>query len=74
MLYLGTATYDLPGPRVRQTARFLEAGCAVSALDVVSAAPTQTQLSAAVDVADVIIVSGGTNMPFHLSRSTLECH
>jgi len=72
VLYLGTATYDLPGPRQRQTARFEEAGCAVSSLDLVSAAPTQSQLSAAVGGADVIIVSGG--MRVHLSGRMLWCH
>jgi dipeptidase E len=34
ILYLGTATYDLPGPRLRQTQRFLQAGCSVTSLDV----------------------------------------
>jgi hypothetical protein len=29
VLYIGTATYDLPGPRERQTARFRDASCKV---------------------------------------------
>ena len=32
VLYLGTATYDLPAPAARQTARFREAGCDVLAV------------------------------------------
>ena len=34
VLYLGAATYDLPGPRARQTVRFEEAGCVVMSLDL----------------------------------------
>jgi len=62
ILYLGTATYDLPGPRERQTLRFIEAGCCVSALEVVNTAPGPLQLSAAVEAADVIVVSGGNTL------------
>ena len=40
ILYLGTATYDLPGPRLRQTERFLESGCSVTSLDVSAEAAT----------------------------------
>eukprot|EP00277_Geminigera_cryophila_P044298 CAMPEP_0173074066 /NCGR_PEP_ID=MMETSP1102-20130122/10788_1 /TAXON_ID=49646 /ORGANISM="Geminigera sp., Strain Caron Lab Isolate" /LENGTH=324 /DNA_ID=CAMNT_0013943049 /DNA_START=278 /DNA_END=1252 /DNA_ORIENTATION=+ len=62
VLYLGTATYDLPGPRERQTLRFIEAGCCASALEVVNTAPGPLQLSAAVEAADVIVVSGGNTL------------
>jgi hypothetical protein len=34
VLYLGTATYDLPGPERNQTKAFAAAGCAVTALRV----------------------------------------
>ena len=37
VLYLGTATYDLPGPRERQTARFIEAGCRVRVSNLTNA-------------------------------------
>jgi dipeptidase E len=62
VLYLGTATYDLPGPRHRQTARFVEAGCTVDFLEVVDAAPSLSRMSTAVGNADVIIVSGGNTL------------
>ena len=67
VLYLGTATYDLPGPRERQTARFIEAGCRVRGLEVVDVAPPRDQLASAVEAADVIIVSGGNTL-FAVSR------
>ena len=62
VLYVGTATYDLPGPRQRQTARFEEAGCAVRALELVDVAPDRAQLASSVAAADVIIVSGGNTL------------
>ena len=71
VLYLGTATYDLPGPRERQTARFIEAGCRVRGLEVVDVAPPRDQLASAVEAADVIIVSGGNTL-FAVSRWVLS--
>ena len=62
VLYLGTATYDLEGPRQRQTLRFIEAGCQVSSLDVATACPSKRESSAAIQAADVIIVSGGNTL------------
>ena len=68
VLYLGAATYDMPGPRERQTVRFAEAGCFVMSLDL--AAPKageegeafQSKLRAAVNAADAIVVSGGNTL------------
>ena len=86
ILYLGTATYDLPGPRLRQTERFLEAGCTVTSLDVVAETTTMQSgwmsfveagctvrsldivssppedMAAAVESADVVVVSGGNTL------------
>ncbi len=39
LLYLGTATYDRPEPRERQTARFADLGCRIARLDVAAAHP-----------------------------------
>ena len=36
VLYLGTATYDLPGPLYNQTFQLEKAGCTVSSLKVTS--------------------------------------
>ena len=36
VLYLGTATYDLPGPLYNQTFQLEKAGCTVSSLQVTS--------------------------------------
>ena len=68
VLYLGAATYDLPGPRERQTARFAEAGCFVMSLDVAMPRPGEggeafrAKLTKAVDAAEVIVVSGGNTL------------
>jgi hypothetical protein len=59
VLYIGTATYDLPGPRQRQTGRFVQAGCSVTSIDVVDNAPSAAELASTVAAADVIVVSGG---------------
>lgn len=60
VLYLGTATYDLPGPRQRQTHCFVEAGCEVTSLDVTFSVPDDMALK--VEAADVIVVSGGNTL------------
>jgi dipeptidase E len=66
VLYLGTATYDLEGPRERQTRLLREAGCKVTSLDVAGAggasAPTPKALAAAFGSAEIIIVSGGNTL------------
>ena len=62
VLYLGAATYDLPGPRERQTSRFAELGCAITSLDVATTWPARAEMEAAVSAADVIIVSGGNTL------------
>ncbi|KAJ1483037.1 hypothetical protein T484DRAFT_1896694 [Baffinella frigidus] len=63
VLYLGTATYDLPGPRERQTARFRDASCKVVSLDVAAVSvPPLSELVATIDAADAIIFSGGNTL------------
>jgi hypothetical protein len=68
VLYLGAATYDLPGPRARQTVRFEEAGCMVMSLDLATPKANETdpayqaKLAAAVQAADAIVVSGGNTL------------
>jgi dipeptidase E len=62
VLYIGTATYDLPGPRDRQTIRFKEAGCKVTSLAVVDRTPSRIELQEMVDNADIILVSGGNTL------------
>ena len=63
--YLGTATYDLPAPRRRQTARLAALGCRVVDCPVAVAATAM----AAADLervtaaeADIVIVSGGNTL------------
>lgn len=62
MLYLGTATYDLPQFREKQTAAFSERGVTVTSLDVALAVPPEAAVSSAIDEADVILVSGGCTL------------
>jgi len=62
VLYLGTATYDLPEPRDRQTCNLAMAGCVVTSLDVARTSPPPDDMVAAVEAADVILVSGGNTL------------
>jgi dipeptidase E len=60
VLYLGTATYDLPGPRYRQTHCFTEAGCDVTSLDITFGAVDD--MASKIEEADIILVSGGNTL------------
>jgi dipeptidase E len=73
VLYLGTATYDQPGPFERQTSQILkqcdksnkhfgDITCHIEHLDLVDYAPPPAELQAAVDKADVIVASGGNTL------------
>ena len=62
VLYIGTATYDLNGPRHNQTIRFKEAGCKIHSLDCALAKPPKKKLEAALSNKDVIIISGGNSL------------
>eukprot|EP00294_Goniomonas_avonlea_P001383 CAMPEP_0114542180 /NCGR_PEP_ID=MMETSP0114-20121206/1703_1 /TAXON_ID=31324 /ORGANISM="Goniomonas sp, Strain m" /LENGTH=308 /DNA_ID=CAMNT_0001726471 /DNA_START=64 /DNA_END=990 /DNA_ORIENTATION=+ len=62
VLYFGTATYDLPGPQARQTARFVESGCTVTTCKVADEAPSLAELEELVKKADVLLVSGGNTL------------
>lgn len=62
VLYIGTPTYDLPGPATKQCAPFVQAGCAVSELRLIgetTPVPSADEIAALVRRADVILVSGG---------------
>mmetsp|Transcript_25580 Transcript_25580/g.41983 ORF Transcript_25580/g.41983 Transcript_25580/m.41983 type:complete len:461 (+) Transcript_25580:117-1499(+) len=82
VLYLGTATYDIEGFFIRQTQRFVEAGCHVEALKVAGVDTTSADeqwLSSLspqeriryyeekIDNADVLVVGGGNTL-FALDR------
>eukprot|EP00927_Polykrikos_kofoidii_P072277 TRINITY_DN68411_c0_g1_i1.p1 TRINITY_DN68411_c0_g1~~TRINITY_DN68411_c0_g1_i1.p1 ORF type:complete len:359 (-),score=65.35 TRINITY_DN68411_c0_g1_i1:185-1261(-) len=60
VVYVGTATYDLPEPMKAQTVRFVEAGCQVRQLSCVDDVPQD--MEALVQTADVILVSGGNTL------------
>ncbi len=62
LLYLGTASYDAPDARQRQTVRFAELGCRVTSLDVATRTPATGEMAALVDRADVVLVSGGNTL------------
>ncbi len=62
VLYLGTATYDLPGPKKKQTERFGEAGCRVTFLDVATQTPTPEEIKRKITSADALLVSGGNTL------------
>ncbi len=67
LVYLGTPSYDLPEKRQSQTSHYVELGCNVLSLDVVSNAPATRIMSQMMDDADVILVSGG-NTHFAMRR------
>lgn len=67
LVYLGTATYDLPEPRTKQTAGFAERGVAVRALELAKTAPAAGVVAAVLGAADVVLVSGG-NTQFAVDR------
>ena len=65
VLYLGTATYDLAGPRSRQTERFVAAGCTCTTIDLAgdtSTWPSAEEMATLVGACDIIIVSGGNTL------------
>ncbi|PON15234.1 hypothetical protein C2W62_24915 [Candidatus Entotheonella serta] len=62
VLYLGTATYDLEMPEVLQTSKFAEVGCTVTALKLAAQTPTDEDMQAQFDQAEVIIASGGNTL------------
>ena len=65
VLYIGTATYDLPGPMLKQTSGFRAKDCHVSELKVAAVGSfggSHDDLKNVVDNADVIIVSGGNTL------------
>jgi dipeptidase E len=63
VLYLGTATYDLPSPKYNQTVRFQEAGCIITEIIVVGKSCTDPSSYASLcGSADVIVVSGGNTL------------
>ena len=62
VLYLGTATYDLPAPKARQTDQLKALGCIITSLDVSAASPTKAELESAIENADIILASGGNTL------------
>ena len=62
VLYVGTATYDLPQFATRQTQCFVDQGCHVTRLELVHNAPSPADLAATMDAADVIVVGGGNTL------------
>ena len=62
VLYLGTATYDLPAPRARQTDELKKLGCTITSLDVSDTSPSQSDLKGSIGAADIIIASGGNTL------------
>ena len=61
VVYVGTASYDLNGPRQRQTEQFLKLGCVVKSLNV-ALSPLTPDDQILVNTADVLIFSGGNTL------------
>jgi dipeptidase E len=62
--YVGTPTYDLPGPKVNQTKSFSEAGCQIVSINMTSKAttPSPSEISTLMSKADICIISGGNTL------------
>lgn len=59
VLYIGTPTYDLPGPKAAQTTVFAEAGCVITELNLVQPEISFQPLEEAAETiraADIILV------------------
>lgn len=62
LLYIGTASYDIPLFRQQQTNAFIDMGCEVASLDVANQRPDHDEMEEAVSNADIIVVSGGNTL------------
>lgn len=62
VLYLGTATYDLPQFANRQTQCLKDRGCSIDYLKLVEEAPSKKRLEEALDKAHIIVVGGGNTL------------
>lgn len=66
VLYIGTATYDLPAARMKQTSAFKELGCDINDLSVSnpssSSYDSYDEMKEKVRKADIIIASGGNTL------------
>jgi len=62
VLYLGTATYDESSAMDDQTKNFADLGCRVSALNVTWHSRPATDLQAALNATDIILISGGNTL------------
>jgi len=62
VLYLGTATYDEPSAMDDQTKGFAARGCPVASLSIAWRAPPHSELAAAFDSADIVVISGGNTL------------
>ena len=72
VLYLGTASYDNPGPQKPQTQSFLDQGCSVSALAIAVASQSIDEMRPVFLKADIITVdfNFGIRTQFLLAKYT----
>lgn len=61
VLYLGTATYDLPNFFQRQTQHFVD-DYSVDKLDLVHRSPSKEEIEESIGKADIIVVGGGNTL------------
>lgn len=67
LVYLGTPSYDLPDKCLAQTSHYTTLGCTVISLNVATEAPTTDRMQEVIDMADILLVSGG-NTSFAMRR------
>jgi peptidase E len=62
VVYLGTATYDAPGPKAAQTSLLAAAGCKISDLVIHQNRALTDSNRIDIETADIILVSGGNTL------------
>lgn len=62
ILYIGTATYDNPSPRITQTKGFINEGCSVDSLDISYQEMDKEIMNSMFEKTDIILVSGGNTL------------
>jgi len=64
--YIGTATYDLSAPRIRQTKGLADAGCRILNCEFTNKGDmTLAELEGVFEKADIMVVSGGNTLFAH---------
>ena len=62
VLYIGTASYDIPKYQKIRNSAFIELGCTVNTLDVAHSSPSALEIQQKVNKSNIVLVSGGNTL------------